>query len=510
MKTVLVLFDSLNRRAISPYGGDTVPTPNFDRLAAHSARFDNHHVGSMPCMPARRDLMTGRMSFLHRSWGPIEPYDVTFPEVLSRDKGVYSHFVTDHFHYWEDGGATYHNRYDSFEFFRGQEGDRWKGVVAPDWKGIDQRFDAAQVSRKPRSYQRHNVINRDYLENEADHPSFQTFAAGLEFIDTNKADDDWFLQIETFAPHEPFFAPKRFREIAGARAEGPALDWPEYGHSDRPLDDQAELRASYHASVAMCDELLGQVLDAFDRDNLWEDTALIVTTDHGFLLGEHDLWAKNRMTLYQEIAQIPLFIHDPQNAAADGTKIAGLSQTPDLAATILDLFDAPRPPEMASPSLRPMLSGQGSPHDALIYGFFGGAVNLTDGQYSYHRYPADLAGQEIYQYTLMPTHIFAFFHPDELTQAELSPPLPFSRDMPLLRVPVSDKSVMHSTYGPGCLIEDDTRLYDLHRDPGQAAKLNDPALEARLAAQMCGLMRGLDAPVEAFARLDLARTPEMA
>ncbi|TCS59733.1 arylsulfatase A-like enzyme [Primorskyibacter sedentarius] len=510
MKTVLVLFDSLNRRAISPYGGNAVPTPNFDRLAERSARFDGHHVGSMPCMPARRDLMTGRMSFLHRSWGPIEPFDVTFPEVLSRENGVYSHFVTDHFHYWEDGGATYHSRYDSHEFFRGQEGDRWKGVVAPDWPGIEKRFEPAQVSREPRSYKRHNVVNRDYLDDEAAHPSFQTFAAGLEFIDRNKAADDWFLQIETFAPHEPFFAPKRFRDIAGAREDGPALDWPEYGHSERPLEEREELRASYHAAVAMCDELLGQVLDTFDRDNLWEDTALIVTTDHGFLLGEHDLWAKNRMTLYQEIAQIPLFIHDPAHPAADGTRIAGLSQTPDLAATILDLFDGPRPAEMASPSLRPMLAGQGSPHDALIYGYFGGAVNLTDGRYSYHRYPADLAGQEIYQYTLMPTHIFDFFHPEELTQLQLASPTAFSRDMPVLRVPVSAKSAMYKTYGPGCLIEDDTRLYDLARDPGQAERLDDPALEARLAARMADLMRGLDAPAEAFARLDLARTPEMA
>ena len=510
MKTVLVLFDSLNRRAISPYGGNAVPTPNFDRLAERSARFDGHHVGSMPCMPARRDLMTGRMSFLHRSWGPIEPFDVTFPEVLSRENGVYSHFVTDHFHYWEDGGATYHNRYDSHEFFRGQEGDRWKGVVAPDWPGIEKRFDPAQVSRKPRSYKRHNVVNRDYLDDEAAHPSFQTFAAGLEFIDRNKAADDWFLQIETFAPHEPFFAPKRFRDIAGAREDGPALDWPEYGHSGRPLEEREELRASYHASVAMCDELLGQVLDAFDRDNLWDDTALIVTTDHGFLLGEHDLWAKNRMTLYQEIAQIPLFIHDPTLPAADGNQIGGLSQTPDLAATILDLFGARRPAQMASPSLRPMLTGQGSPHDALIYGFFGGAVNLTDGRHSYHRYPADLARQEVYQYTLMPTHIFDFFHPEELTQARLTPPTPFSRNMPLLRLPVSSKSAMYNTYGPGCLIEDDTRLYDLVRDPGQMVKIDDPALEARLSAQMAEKMRGLDAPEEAFARLQLTRVAESA
>ena len=70
-------------------------------------------------MPARRDLLTGRLTFLHRSWGPLEPFDNAFPELL-KAKGVHSHLVTDHYHYFEYGGATYHNRYSTFEFFRGQ------------------------------------------------------------------------------------------------------------------------------------------------------------------------------------------------------------------------------------------------------------------------------------------------------------------------------------------------------------------------------------------------------
>ena len=50
------------------------------------------------------------------------------PEQLG-DAGVHTHLVSDHPHYWEDGGATYHTRYTTWEFFRGQEGDPWKGVV---------------------------------------------------------------------------------------------------------------------------------------------------------------------------------------------------------------------------------------------------------------------------------------------------------------------------------------------------------------------------------------------
>lgn len=125
MKVVLLLFDSLNRHFLSPYGKTEAVTPNFDKLAEHTVTFENHYAASLPCMPARRDLHTGRCNFLHRSWGPLEPFDESVFEMLKQN-GISSHLITDHQHYWEDGGATYHNRYSSYEFVRGQEGDLWK------------------------------------------------------------------------------------------------------------------------------------------------------------------------------------------------------------------------------------------------------------------------------------------------------------------------------------------------------------------------------------------------
>ena len=76
-------------------------------------------------------MHTGRHNFLHRAWGPLEPFDDSFVEVLHTNTqyDVHTHKVTDHKHYWEDGGATYHQRFKSFEFVRGQEGDKWKGLV---------------------------------------------------------------------------------------------------------------------------------------------------------------------------------------------------------------------------------------------------------------------------------------------------------------------------------------------------------------------------------------------
>ena len=140
MKAVFVLFDSLNRNMLHCYGGSRIPTPNFDRLAARAACFDRHYVGSMPCMPARRDMLTGPLNFLHRSWGPLEPFDNSFPELLYRKAGVDSHLVTDHYHYFEDGGSSYHTRYDSYELIRGQENDAWKAMVQPHWADLAPTF----------------------------------------------------------------------------------------------------------------------------------------------------------------------------------------------------------------------------------------------------------------------------------------------------------------------------------------------------------------------------------
>ncbi|GAB5377094.1 MAG: sulfatase-like hydrolase/transferase [Acuticoccus sp.] len=500
MKTVFVLFDSLNRHMLGPYGGTRIPTPNFDRLARRAMTFDGHYVGSMPCMPARRDIMTGRLSFLHRSWGPLEPFDNAFPTILA-GKGAYTHLVTDHFHYFEDGGATYHNRYDSYDFIRGQEGDRWNGVVRPNWERLRTKTHPSQFSDKRRNYQAQNAINREFIHEEDDFPSVKVFRSGMDFIERNREADDWLVQIETFDPHEPFHAPSAYKAPFKTGYDGPVIDWPRYGRVDDLPEEADELRANYYATVSLCDALLGRLLDQFDRLNMWEDTALIVTTDHGFLLGEHDFWAKNRMTLYEEIAHIPLFVHHPARPQAAGKRNASLTQNADLAATFLELHAARRPPEMQALSLLPLLDGKVNGREAVLYGYFGGAVNVTDGRYTYHRYPGDLATQEIYQYTLMPTHIFDFFHEDELRQATLAPPLDFSRDIPVLKVPVSERSAMYNTYGPGCLLENETRLYDLAADPGQQAPLDDPALEAAMAAKMTALMGTLGAPGEAYRRL---------
>ncbi|MEZ4658162.1 MAG: sulfatase-like hydrolase/transferase [Caldilineaceae bacterium] len=312
MKAIMVMFDSLNRHMLPPYGADWVHAPNFQRLAQRTVTFDNAYIGSMPCMPARRELHTGRYNFLHRSWGPLEPFDDSMPEIL-KNHGVYSHLITDHQHYWEDGGCTYHNRYSSYEFVRGQEGDLWKGHVNPpvEIPPMNRASGSDPSGQMAIRMWRHDWINRSYMPAPAQQPQPQTFQLGLEFMRANHQADNWYLQIETFDPHEPFFSHEEYKKHYPHEYDGPHFDWPSYGPVTEPPEQVQHGRYEYAALVSMCDAQLGKVLDLMDELGMWGDTLLIVCTDHGFLLGEHESWGKLVQPWYNENAHTPLFIWDP-------------------------------------------------------------------------------------------------------------------------------------------------------------------------------------------------------
>ena len=502
MRLIYILFDSLNRHALGCYGGRAVATPNFDRLAARGVTFDTHYVGSLPCMPARRDLHTGRLNFLHRAWGPLEPFDNSFPELL-RSKGVYSHLVTDHYHYFEDGGIGYHGRYSSWEFFRGQEKDKWKGVVAPPFERFRATYHPSQYdgSTDPNSSMPY-YVSREYIYAEAQFPIALCTEAALEFLDTNRRADDWVLHLECFDPHEPFFAAERFRDGLETGYQGPVLDWPRYGRADYLLQEQAELRANYYALLKMCDDYLGRVLDWMDRAGAWSDTAIILSTDHGLLLGEHEYWGKNRPPFYDEVSHIPLIIHHPDVASQAGSRRQALTQTIDLMPTILDMFAAPAPAEVRGRSLMPALGREQPVRAAALYGQFGGATNVTDGRFTYLRYPADGASEGMFQYTLMPTHMRTFFEAVELDGATLAPPFDWTKGVKVLKVPVVEGAAANMVRRYP-LLDAKTALFDVQADPAQRDALSAPEEEARLIGLMRDAMRQHDAPPEAFARLGL-------
>ncbi|MCY4537514.1 MAG: sulfatase [Chloroflexi bacterium] len=485
MKAIMVMFDSLNRRMLQPYGGDWAHTPNFQRLSERTVTFDNAYIGSMLCMPARRELHTGRYNFLHRSWGPLEPFDDSMPQIMD-EEGIHSHLVTDHYHYWEDGGATYHNRFSTYELARGQEGDLWKGDV-----------DAPQLDFKPdlRAVNvRQDLVNRGYLTEESAMPQAQTFALGREFIRKNADADNWYLQLETFDPHEPFFTQEQWKALYPHDYDGPLFDWPPYARVDQPPEQVQHMIYEYAALLSMCDHYLGQVLDLMDELDLWDDTMLIVNTDHGFLLGEHDWWGKGRMPWYNELANIPLFIWDPR-AGVRNERRSSLAQTIDLPVTVLDYFGIDPAPDMQGRPLADAVAADSAIREAALYGVHGGQINVTDGRYVYMRAAKRQDNQPLHNYTLMTTHMRHRFSVDELKAIELQEPFDFTKNCRTLKIRETRNRYMTEAF--------ESLLFDLEADPGQQNPLRDTALEGWMIEEMLDLMRANDAPPEQYERLGL-------
>jgi arylsulfatase A-like enzyme len=508
MRAIFVLFDSLNRLAVGAYGGK-LPTPNFDRFARRAVTFDTHYVGSLPCMPARRDIHTGRLNFPHRSWGPLEPFDNSFAEIL-KDNGIHSHLVTDHGHYFEEGGATYQCRYSTWDFIRGQENDPWKAMVQPPLERFRERYSEKHypfgkaVDASSRMRVQH-IVNKQWITDEENFPGPKCFASGLEFLETNRGADNWFLQIECFDPHEPFDAPARFKEAFETGWNGGVLNWPYYEHVTNSKEEIAEIRANYAALVAMCDAYFGKLLDFMDAHDMWKDTALILTTDHGYLLSEHDWWGKNLQPYYEEISHIPLVLHHPSLAADAGKRVKGLTQTYDLMPTLLDIFGLEIPKEVQGHSLLGLVRGDTPGRAVGIFGMFGGPIGATDGRYAYYLYPPDLYAPGLHEYTLMPTHIRSMFSAAELQSAELVRDFGFTKEMPVMRIDALKDSRRIPNVDKRVFENLGTQLFDLKGDPGQTSPIIDSAIEARLKAGMAEVLASHDAPHELYARYGLER-----
>ena len=487
MKVVNVMFDTLCRHFLSNYGNTWISTPNFQRLEEHCCRFDNFYGGSMPCIPARRELHTGRYNFLHRSWGPLEPFDYSVQEDL-RKNSIYTHLVTDHSHYLEDGGATYHNRFSTWELFRGQEGDRWQ---PQDYGKVPENRNPLNKTGSVSILQ--HYANLTKVSGEEDMSCVQTFHAGMDFILRHKDSDNWYVQIESFDPHEPFTVPERFRRLYNLEDEQ-KLDWPAYGPIDEshPKEELDEMRREYAALVTMCDHYLGKVLDLFDKYDMWKDTALIINTDHGFLLGEHNLLGKNYPPMYDELIHLPFFIHVP---GVQPHVIDALSQTIDIAPTLLDLFRVQNTEDMDGCSLLPILQSKTQTnHTYALFGVHGSSVGITDGRFTYYRANVREDNTPFVECTLMPTNMRGFFHKKQLQKAVLFNGDRYSHGIPYLKVP-------SKTYMNAKVFGD--LLFDLETDPKQENNLLTKELSERWNTILKKEMEKAGAPQEEFERLGL-------
>jgi arylsulfatase A-like enzyme len=398
MKLILVVADTLRRDHLGTYGNTWVQTPNLDALAAEAAVFEQHHIGSFPTVPNRRDMLLGLGDKGHpfNRWRGIDDDEVTLAERLRRDKDIPCMMVTDVANTVSDGRNMYKG-FSAWAWNRGQEGD-------PHWldNGVPLEFPVEPDLIRYTGEVWHRVlINRAHRRVETDWFAPRTYSTAIEWLERNYTLKDFFLYLDTFDPHEPWDPPPWYEELYDPGFEGRRFEAPTYGAIKQLGITKRELqniRARYAGEVTMVDTWLGRILATLQRLGIYEETMIIFTADHGAYFGypgDNGMickanvlgadgkimaaggWMKQPaqyLPHWTGVCRIPLIIRLPGQRRAK--RVSAITQPWDIAPTVLEAFGIAKPQELWGKSLIPLTEGKaartrraavlGNPHHAQV------------------------------------------------------------------------------------------------------------------------------------------------
>ncbi|MFX1411647.1 MAG: sulfatase [Promethearchaeota archaeon] len=397
MNVILILLDSLNKSFIGPYGNQHVKTKNMDRLAEKGIVFENHFLCSAPCLPARRELFSGRKNeFLWKFWGPVEPFDRLLP-IEAKHLGAITALITDHYHYWEPIVHGYHENYMYTDLIRGHEYDSASSEPLEDPKNYPQWVKSYLKWRKPENSSIQYYRNVKNFKEEKDFHGPKVMQAACDWLDRNYSHEKFFLHIESFDPHEPFYIPEPYRSMYGPYNDNFTC-WPPYQNKkqlqqflNEVPDEQIEfVKNQYCGKVTMVDRWLGNVFNKLDQYHLWDNTMVILTTDHGHAIAEKDRKIQQygkEHPIFEDVANIPLIIYHPE---IEGNRRISttFSTIVDIRATILEALGAESDKNLMvdGKSLIPILKREEKTiREYILYGTFGEGVNLTTWDTTYIR-----------------------------------------------------------------------------------------------------------------------------
>ncbi len=503
VKAVVVLLDSLNRHMLGAYGGEEFSTPNLDRLAKRAVRFEKHFTGSLPCMPARHDILVGAMDFLWRPWGSIEIWERPITYHLRR-KDIPTMLFSDHPHLFETGGENYHTDFFAWEYLRGHEGDPWKTREDPSWVGTPALPARAASEKVKAPYD----LSRTWFRDELDYPGPKTLNAAAQWLgEHGDAHEDFLLFVDEFDPHEPFDTPAPWNQMYDPTWQNPLLIWPPYaidGIKNGALTEREghQIRSNYGAKLSMIDHWFGKLLDVMDRDDRWADTMLILCTDHGHYLGEKDIWGKPRVPQFETLGHTPLMIAAPGVEA--GVSDA-LTTNVDINATLADLFNVDMHYTMHGRSMMPLLRGETDRiRDYALGGVFGQWVQICDGEQKYMRAPVgDGFPLSMWsnRWSTMPVRGMPGLrlpNPDSRAWLDTMP----ESDIPVIRQPFQQGDLLPFwSMNP---VIGDHHWYHLNDDPFEENNRAGQPGESNMLDMLHQALSDVQAPVEQFQRLGLS------
>jgi arylsulfatase A-like enzyme len=386
MNVVLVIIDSLRKDHVGAYGNPWIQTPNLDALSKESLRFTRAYPESLPTICARRAIHTGMRTWPFRDWRrykgidiglwgwqPIPEGQTHLAEILKKN-GYATLSVTDNMHQYK-ASMNFQLGFDVFDFIRGQTTDNFM----PNWT-----YPPEEVGRAlgMEEYFQQYFANVAYRQQEEDWFSPQVFTRASEVLEVASEGQPFFLVVDNYDPHAPYDAPEEYAALYDEPYDGLEPFSPVYGPSNYLTARQLQrMRALYAGEVTMMDRWLGRFLDRMEQLGLFENTLLIVLSDHGVAHGEHGITGKPAYALWPELTDIVFLIRHPEGKGAGETS-DHYASTHDVAPTILGFLGMePRSP-MEGQDLSVLLDGEEPgkrSHFTLGYHNF---VWARDGEYA--------------------------------------------------------------------------------------------------------------------------------
>lgn len=350
-KNLLYIFaDQWRYHAIGHVGEDAVLTPNMDAFAKESVCCDQA-ISSYPlCSPHRSALLTGKYPLSCGLWTnckkglAISPclatQEITFGDVL-KGEGYDTayigkwHLDSSDMNYYEkpESGSEHWDAYTppgpkrhGFDF--------WHSYGAMDdhlsphyWEDTPERIDIKKWSP---------IHEREVL---------------IDYLDTKRDKDKPFCAVLSWnPPHPPYDeVPQEYK----AMYEGPLAFRDNVPQQMRDDPIYREHFKEYFGAISGVDEQFGIIMDYLEKQDLLDDTVVVLSADHGDCMGSHGLYGKN--IWYEESIRIPLYIRDGKTEAKS---VDCLIESCDQMPTLLDLLDVAIPPTVEGKSFRPMFEGK--------------------------------------------------------------------------------------------------------------------------------------------------------
>jgi len=335
---LFILSDQHAFNLIGSYGNKIIRTPHLDELANNGVSFDNVYTPSPICLPARMSLLTGKYPYKQNCWANSDSLASDIPTMAHSLGAVgYDPILIGRLH---SIGPDQLHGFASRKVF--DHSSDWYGGSEYSLGVLDkaQRPFKESIFNSGPGQMSYEILDREvtaetvkYLEN-----------FGSKNTETNKK--PFLLQVGFMLPHQPYVAnPELFtyyKDKVGPPRLKKALsgnnDWldswrEKTGLNEIKEEDEVRARAAYYALVETLDSFVGKIIKSLKENNLYENTLIIYTSDHGEQIGERDLWWKQ--TFYEESVKVPL-IMSWKNKLPMKQRRHQILNLVDLTATIVD------------------------------------------------------------------------------------------------------------------------------------------------------------------------------